>query len=80
MQLQRMRTTVSVDDDVLDAVREVADAHGVPIGRVISDLLRKALNPTPRLSTGSDGLPVLTVPVGARAITGDEVARALAAP
>ncbi len=75
-----MRTTLSLDDEVMTAVREMAEAHGLPLGRVVSDLLRSALRPTPRLITGPDGLPMVTVPDGARPITGDAVARELAAP
>ncbi len=75
-----MRTTLSVDDDVLLAVREIADAHGVPLGTAVSDLLRRALRPTPRVTTGEDGLPVITVSDEARPITGEDVARALAEP
>lgn len=75
-----MRTTLTVDDDVMSAVRELADAHGVPLGHVVSDLLRRALRPESRLSVGRDGLPLVTVPPGARAITTADVARGLAAP
>lgn len=80
MYLVSMRTTLSVDDDVLAAVREIADTHGVPLGAAVSDLLRRALRPTSRLATGADGLPVITVPDGARTITDEDVARALSEP
>lgn len=75
-----MRTTLSIDDDVLLAVREIADAHGVPLGAAASDLLRRALRPSSRLATGDDGFPVVTVSGSARAITDEDVARALAEP
>lgn len=80
MYLGAVRTTLTVDDDVLAAVREIAEAHGVPLGAAVTDLLRRALRPTSRLTTGTDGLPVITVPGGARAITDEDVARALAEP
>jgi plasmid stability protein len=38
-----MRTTLSVDDDVLSAVRERAKRDGRTIGEVLSDLARQAL-------------------------------------
>ena len=75
-----VRTTLSIDDDVLLAVREIADAHGVPLGAAASDLLRRALRPASRLATGEDGFPVITVSGAARPITGEDVARALAEP
>ena len=80
MYLGGVRTTLTVDDDVLAAVREIADAHGVPLGAAVTDLLRRALRPTSRLATGADGLPVVTVLGGGRAITDEDVARALAEP
>jgi hypothetical protein len=38
-----MRTTLSIDDDVLAAARERARRTGRPLGEVISDLARRAL-------------------------------------
>ena len=80
MYRRTVRTTLSVDDDVLLAVREIADAHGVPLGTAVSDLLRRALRPASRLATGDDGLPIITVSPPARPITDEDVARALAEP
>lgn len=75
-----MRTTLTIDDDVMGSVRDLAYAHKAPLGQVVSELLRRALQPVPRIGTGSDGLPIVTVPAGARPITSDDVARELAAP
>jgi hypothetical protein len=38
-----MRTTLNIDDDVLQAVREIAKRERRSVGAVVSDLLRKAL-------------------------------------
>ena len=38
-----MRTTVSIDDDVLDAVRYLAEQKKVTLGKMLSDLARKGL-------------------------------------
>jgi len=38
-----MRTTLSIDDDVLAAARERSRREGRPLGAVISDLARRAL-------------------------------------
>lgn len=75
-----MRTTLTIDDDVLDAARELAEAHGVPLGRVVSDLARRALAPSVRVVTAPDGLPIVEASAAARPITGEDVARALAEP
>jgi hypothetical protein len=40
-----MRTTLDVDDDILQAAREIAASRGTTAGRVLSDLARKALEP-----------------------------------
>jgi hypothetical protein len=38
-----MRTTLDIDDDVLQAAKELAKAEKKTAGQVISDLVRKAL-------------------------------------
>jgi hypothetical protein len=40
-----MRTTLDVDDDVLQAAKEIAANRGTTAGRVLSELARKALQP-----------------------------------
>lgn len=71
-----MRTTLTIDDDVLESVRLIAQAEGKGIGAVLSDLARRMLRPSPvRLDAG---FPVFDVPDAAPKITADDVARALA--
>ncbi len=38
-----MRTTLTLDDDVLASARALAAQRGVPIGIIISDLARRSL-------------------------------------
>ncbi len=54
-----MRTTLDIDDDVLQAARELASNRSTTAGRVISDLARKALAPkrTPRVRNGVPLMP-----------------------
>lgn len=40
-----MRTTINLDDDVLGAVHELARSQKQSLGAVISQLVRKGLNP-----------------------------------
>ncbi|WP_337186869.1 CopG family transcriptional regulator [Phenylobacterium sp.] len=40
-----MRTTLTIDDDVLMAVRHMADLQKRTVGEVLSDLARQALAP-----------------------------------
>lgn len=54
-----MRTTLSIDDDVLAAARERARATGTSVGRVLSDLARRGLvgEPGAPRTTSSSDLP-----------------------
>jgi hypothetical protein len=42
---REMRTTLDIDDDILEAVKEIASNRGATAGRVLSDLARRALEP-----------------------------------
>lgn len=70
-----MRTTLTIDDDVLAAARELAMAEGRTIGQVLSDLVRRALRPQ-RHTDSEGGFPVFAVPGDAPPITPDMVMRA----
>lgn len=54
-----MRTTLDIDDDVLQAAKEIAANRGTTAGRILSDLARKALEPkrAPRVRNGVPLLP-----------------------
>lgn len=57
--LQGMRTTLDIDDDILEAVKEIASNRSATAGRVLSDLARAALEPTaPALVR--NGVPLLS--------------------
>jgi hypothetical protein len=53
-----MRTTVDMDDDVLQAARELARNRRKTMGQVLSDLARQALQPSGR-RTVRNGVPLL---------------------
>ena len=53
-----MRTTLDLDEDVLQAAKELAAARGTTAGRVLSELARKALAPG-RVARVRNGVPVL---------------------
>ena len=42
-----MRTTLDIDDDVLMAAKELARAAGKTAGKIISELVRKAMTAAP---------------------------------
>lgn len=58
-----MRTTLDIDDDVLQAAKELAEREGRTAGRVISELARRGLaSPAPKSKDGPTlrgGVPVL---------------------
>jgi len=60
----QMRTTLSLDDDVLAAARVLARQRREPLGTVISDLVRRSLaapasNTPASATTSRNGLPLL---------------------
>jgi hypothetical protein len=54
-----MRTTLDIDDDVLQAAKEIAANRATTAGRVLSDLAREALEPkrAPRVRNGVPLMP-----------------------
>lgn len=44
--LDAMRTTITLDDDVLASARSLAAQRGVPVGTIVSELARRGLAPT----------------------------------
>jgi len=66
-----MRTTLTIDDDVLDAARAIADQTQRSIGEIVSDLARRGLRPRPEAKGG--GLPSFRVSEKARPFTPDAV-------
>jgi hypothetical protein len=56
-----MRTTLEIDDDVLQAAKEIAVSRGLTAGQVLSELARKGLEPasTDTRARLRNGVPVL---------------------
>ena len=58
-----MRTTLDVDEDVLEAVKSLADARKSTAGKVISELVRKALMPPAKKKRHyRNGVPLFNFP------------------
>ena len=53
-----MRTTLAIDDDVLQAAKELAAGRGLTAGQMLSELARKGLEPA-RGTRVRNGVPVL---------------------
>ena len=72
-----MRTTLNLEPDVLRAVRKIAEARAVSLGRAVSDLIRRGLEAG--VATGPkasrSGFPVFPVAPGAPPLTLEDVKR-----
>ena len=64
-----MRTTLSIDDDVLAAAKGLAALQRKSVGEVISELTRQALRPDAQKGKSRNGVPLLPVRTGAAAVT-----------
>lgn len=53
-----MRTTLTIDDDVLVAAKAIAEQQNRPLGQVISDLARRSLA-RPEPGSKRNGIPLL---------------------
>ena len=71
-----MRTTVNIDDDVLDLARELASRNGCSLGSALSELVRRGF-PRATITVNEYGMPVFGVAPGAKPITDEDVHRAL---
>jgi hypothetical protein len=64
-----MRTTLTIDDDVLAAVKGLASRQHRSIGEVLSSLARRALQPDVPPSNVRNGVPLLPVRSGVGQVT-----------
>lgn len=67
--LEAMRTTLTIDDDVLAAAKALAGAQHKTTGEVISILARQALRPAPAARRYRNGVPLLEVGPDAKPVT-----------
>ena len=70
-----MRTTLNLDDDVLLAVKELAELRRMTAGEVLSELARKALAADRRAGGERNGVPLLGPVEGASLVTPEVVDR-----
>lgn len=71
-----MRTTVTIDDDVLAVARALADRKGSSLGSALSELARRGFKNSPTNGGDADGT-VFSVPAAAEPITSEDVYRSL---
>lgn len=67
-----MRTTLSIDPEVLSAAKKIAAARSTSIGAVISELARRGLEGRVRVDSRR-GFPVFSVSKNAAPLSADDV-------
>jgi hypothetical protein len=74
-----MRTTVTIDDDVYEVAAANAQATGRPIGSVLSDMARTAIEPAQKSRTDKtrERFATFTVPKEATVIPASRIQKAL---
>jgi len=72
-----MRTTLSIDDDVLEAARSLAEARGITLGEAVSTMARRGMVKI-GLKRAPDGMLVFDTPDDFPAIDAEDVRRILA--
>ncbi|MGH7814340.1 MAG: CopG family transcriptional regulator [Candidatus Binataceae bacterium] len=75
MMIAFMRTTLDIEDDVLQTAKELAAQRGTTAGRIISELARSALTPRGRAPRIRNGMPILPLRKGAGLVTLEMVNR-----
>lgn len=67
-----MRTTLTIDDDILAIARAHAEREERSIGAVLSDMARRSLT-ADKARVGALGLPLLPARQGAKVVTPEHV-------
>jgi hypothetical protein len=68
-----MRTTVDLDEDILRVAKHLAQEQDQSLGRVLSELARRGLQPSGKARAGYGGIPVLARKPNARPVTSQDV-------
>ena len=67
-----MRTTLSIDPEVLSAAKKIAAARSTSLGEVISELARRGLEARSKIGS-RHGFPIFEVPSDAPSLTPEQV-------
>jgi hypothetical protein len=69
-----MRTTLSLDDDVFQVVKNYAENRSLAIGKAVSELVRRGLS-APAKTRVVNGLVIFDVPKDSETVTSEQVKR-----
>ena len=67
-----MRTTINLDDDVYELLRDYAQRRSQPLGKAVSDLVKRGLD-APLRTKLVNGFYVVDLPRGGPRITSEHV-------
>jgi hypothetical protein len=69
-----MRTTLSIDDDLVPHVKTYAQKRDISVGKAVSELVRKGLH-APLQTRVVNGFHVVELPAGSPLVTSERVRR-----
>jgi hypothetical protein len=67
-----MRTTISLDDDLIPQVKTYAENRDISVGKAVSELVRRGLH-APLRTRVVNGFHVVELPVGSPPVTTEHV-------
>ena len=70
----RMRTTLSLDDDVFDLVKAYAENRSLAMGKAVSELVRRGLT-APVKTRAVNGIDIFDVPTDSETVTSEFLKR-----
>jgi hypothetical protein len=65
MYAEKVRTTLDIDDDLVQVARDLARQRRSTMGQIVSELIRKAITPGGQPTT-RNGVPLFTPKPGAK--------------
>ena len=70
-----MRTTLNIDDEILEVAKSIAGERNLSVGAVLSDLARRGLQPAGSVGRKRGGFPVFEISHDGTVLTLDRVER-----
>ncbi len=70
-----MRTTLNIDDEILEAAKSIAGERNLTVGAVLSELARRGLQPAGQVGRKRKRFPVFEVSPDSSILTLDRVKR-----
>jgi hypothetical protein len=67
-----MRTTISLDDDLIPEVKTYAESRDISVGKAVSELVRRGLN-APLQTRVVNGFHVVELPIGSPPVSTEHI-------